>query len=86
VIVLDLVSGNGLIGEIVVMIERICNQLLYVIGLYVIGLYVIGLDVIGCEMEDCGSTGDQIKNKVACDTRRLYTKMIVGCISNCFCD
>ena len=84
-IVLDLVSGNGLIGEIVVMIERICNQLLYVIGLYVIGLYVIGLYVIGCEWRIVDQL-DQIKNKVACDTRRLYTKMIVGCISNCFCD
>jgi len=80
VIVLDLVSGNGLIGEIVVMIEIICNQLLYVIGLYVIGLYVIG-----CEWRIVDQL-DQIKNKVACDTRRLYTKMIVGCISNCFCD
>ena len=72
---LDLVSGNGLIGEIVVMIEIICNQL----------LYVIGLDVIGCEWRIVDQL-DQIKNKVACDTRRLYTKMIVGCISNCFCD
>ena len=75
-IVLDLVSGNGLIGEIVVMIEIICNQL----------LYVIGLDVIVCDDWRIVDQLDQIKNKVACDTRRLYTKMIVGCISNCFCD